>query len=160
MNGPLPVMAMNPSAGGPVGAPSADGPQTGQPDLNTYIYDYLLRTRHWELARVFVKHVPCKTVAKPKHNGPMDMKKDDRPDDLQDPDIPGVAPDDPAFLESWWQCFWDMFYTARSHKIAQQNPLHKEYLVRLYIISICRLPSNLFVHRCNKDKGVQQVMLL
>ena len=99
--------------------------------LNTYIYDYFLRKENYDLARAFLKTYPCKTTPRAKQNGAMDMdKKDRRPDDLPDPDIPGVAPEDPAFLESWWQCFWDMFFVARGQKTTSMNDLHRQYLVR------------------------------
>src|ERR1700753_1457880 len=140
MNGQQPGLVMNPSAGGPVGAPplgqqvnfaqmqqqSTDGGVDTALFLNTYIYDYFLRKENYELARAFFKTYRCKTTPRSKQNGAMDLdKKDKRPDDLPDPDIPGVAPGDPAFLESWWQCFWDMFSVARGQKTTTMTPYHQ-----------------------------------
>jgi hypothetical protein len=151
MNISQPGLVMNPSAGGPVGAhPGAQLQEFAQMQssaggidtvlhLNTYIYDYFLRKENYDLARAFLKTYTCKTTPRPKQNGAMDLdKKDRRPDDLPDPDIPGVAPEDPAFLESWWQCFWDMFFVARNQKTTSMNQLHQQYLVRLSVLfSLC-----------------------
>jgi hypothetical protein len=142
MNILQPGLVMNPSAGGPVGAPPMaqhqDFAQMAANDqgmnsvvhFNTCIYDYFLRGEKYDLARVFLKSYQCKTTPRPKQNGAMDLdKKEKRPEDLPDPDIPG-APGDPAFLESWWQCFWDMFSAVRGQKTSTITQLHQQYLVR------------------------------
>jgi hypothetical protein len=143
MNGIQPTVAMNPSAGGPVSAPQPMGQmqdfaqmaQQASPDpqlhLHTYMYDYFLRNGEFDLARHFIKSFSCKTSPRVKQNGVMDMdKKNNIPDDLPAPDVPSQGTGDSSLLESWWQCFWDMYFVARGKKDAGNIPLHQTYLVR------------------------------
>lgn len=126
--------------GGPVGAPPGQAqdfshlqqpgqPQNGPVDvtvhLNTFIYDYFLRKGNWDLARMFLDKFPCKTSNEKRTNGD---GKNGRPDNLPDADT-GADPSsgDQPLLESWWQCFWDMYFVARGKPSI--NPLHREYLV-------------------------------
>ena len=68
MNGSVNMVTMNNATGGPVGGPQMmmqaqqqagqqQQPQPGQDpliQLNTYIYDHLLKYRHFDLARNFI----------------------------------------------------------------------------------------------------------
>jgi hypothetical protein len=102
-----------------------------QMHLNTYIYDYFLRNENYDLARAFCQSYKCKTTPRVKQNGALDMdKRDNVPDDLPVPDVPSQGPGDSSLLESWWQCFWDMYFVARGAKNAtNMNPYHHQYLV-------------------------------
>jgi hypothetical protein len=98
--------------------------------LNTYIYDYFLRNEKYDLARAFYQSHKCKTTPRVKQNGALDMdKRDNVPDDLPVPDVPSQGPGDSSLLESWWQCFWDMYFVARGAKNHANIPYHHSYLV-------------------------------
>nr|POE80066.1 transcriptional activator soma [Quercus suber] len=117
MGGPVggqPTNAGTPNSGG-TGASSADSIKR----LNTAIYDHLLRSNLYEVARVFIKHVDVETKLKDspsqRANQPngtddgMDGDYKDRPDDLPVPIHYGDGP----FLADWWLTFWDILQGHR-----------------------------------------------
>ncbi|KAE9968223.1 hypothetical protein BLS_005970 [Venturia inaequalis] len=133
--GSMVTMNNNPAQGGPVGSATminqvsarqrAD--QLAEQRLNTYIYDYLCRSHHYELARAFSENLPIlKAVGKPRTNGAddsmdTDIKEDPkRPDGLPYPDIANHASEH-AFLYDWWVQFWDIFGAARNKQGGQQH---------------------------------------
>ena len=100
--------------------------------LNTYIYDYLIKNELYDCARAFVNSdVPISHVkASPNRrrdadgnlNGVEDNSidtdhKDDidskRPDDLPIPKVPANLPQN-SFLQDWWCLFWDMYAAQRN----------------------------------------------
>jgi hypothetical protein len=138
------MVTMNTATGGPVGAApmvnnvAARQQQTldDQARLNTYIYDYLCKSQHYELARLFIAKCQIKTTtSKPspgRMNGvddPMDTdpKDEKRPDDLPYPDIP-PHPSDNAFLYDWWCQFWDIFGAARRRGNGLNGSSSESYL--------------------------------
>jgi hypothetical protein len=142
MNGP--GLALTSAAGGPVGAPPGNGQQAvdNKMELNTYIYDHLLRTNQFDLARDFKQQNPCRTKAKGKPNGVSDMDSKEnprRPDDLPDADVlPFLG--DSSFLSDWWTMFWDLFVSARSK--AGANGTSSAYLVSHIVPRVTKLTSS------------------
>ena len=149
MNQPQMNMAGMAAAGGPVGgmAPqinnatrrNAEATETTRM-LNTYIYDYLLKNGHTDLARTWVNadipmnlNPPTKTSpGRANVNGVDDAmdtdSKDDirhkRPDDLPVPQCP--SPDGPnSFLHDWWCQFWDVY---NAHREKRTTPAATAYL--------------------------------
>ncbi|KAB8262828.1 hypothetical protein BDV32DRAFT_136269 [Aspergillus pseudonomiae] len=142
------VAGMNPGAGGPVGgvpminngstAPRNDGNLNNIPELminnlNTYIYDYLLKRGHHECARAFVKDESIKMSTEPpiksspghRRDGEVngvdgdammtDSKDGDKmkiPDDLPRPNLPSEGQQS-SFLLDWFSLFWDFFWAQR-----------------------------------------------
>ncbi|KAF2430138.1 hypothetical protein EJ08DRAFT_661108 [Tothia fuscella] len=119
------MVTMNAGGGGPVGAPMVNNvanttrqqqSQEDQQRLNTYIYDYLCRNGHFDLARSFIQKCPIRS--KPR-NGDEDMDIDSkdfdskRPEDLPYPDVPAHRSEQ-AFLYDWWCQFWDIYGAAKN----------------------------------------------
>lgn len=94
--------------------------QAAEKRLNTYIFDYLCRSHHYELARAFSEHCPIliRPGGKSRATGTddsmdTDIKEDPkRPDNLPYPEIAAHHSDN-AFLLDWWCQFWDIFGAAR-----------------------------------------------
>lgn len=99
--------------------------------LNTYIYDFFLRSENYDCARSLLRSgVPMEPPVRRREdmNGNDDSmhtdSKDDldskRPDDLPAGPLPAY-PSDNSFLLDWFSCFWD-FYCARvkNNKASQQ----------------------------------------
>ncbi|QDS70968.1 hypothetical protein FKW77_007290 [Venturia effusa] len=139
--GSMVTMNNNTAQGGPVSATMINqvsarqrADEQAERRLNTYIFDYLCRSHHYDLARAFSESLPIQTLAgKPRANGvddSMDTEiKDDqpkRPDGLPYPDIPVHASEN-AFLYDWWCQFWDIFGAARQ-KTPGQAPITEQYL--------------------------------
>lgn len=124
---------MNNSQGGPRGPRQADQSDPGK-NLNTYIYDYLLKTHHYEVARVFQKELEINIAEKPspgrRPNGIDSMdtdSKDDihkKPADLPEPALPPLNADS-NFLFDWWCQFWDIW---AAHRGKGNNPNATHYL--------------------------------
>jgi hypothetical protein len=105
-------------------------------ELNTYIYDYLLRKESYDVAKLFRAKHKIKE-ADPK-NGSMDMgKRTKRPMDLPEPDAPMSSSSEP-FLETWWTCFFDFYFVIRN-KV--QTPLSRAYLVCQFLSNHTRKPN-------------------
>jgi hypothetical protein len=134
------LMAANSSAGGPVGAPpnqaqnllaqqQHNANSDPQIKLNTYIYDHLLRTRQYDIARHFFNANKCLTKgSKGKPNGIMDDVSDPkRPEDLPEPDVYDSMGSDASFLLGWWCMFWDVFSAA--HRFPSARPGTVDYVV-------------------------------
>lgn len=88
--------------------------------LNTYIYDYLLRNQHWGVARAMLadpEHIKVTLMTSPKPspsnrmNGTDSM---DNGDDLPAPQIPPNQVVDQSFLLDWWVQFWDIFQATKT----------------------------------------------
>ncbi|KAK4175134.1 hypothetical protein QBC36DRAFT_190575 [Triangularia setosa] len=144
-------MANMAGMGGPVNAPMSMmnngglAPQAAQrhgPDgqhrtlLNTYIYEYFIRSGMWECARAVLQadnEINVKKQSPGHSNGlgddPMDTDSKDlldkRPDDLPAPNVP-MAVTDSCFLFDWFSLFWTMF----SH---QKGPGHTSQVVNQYV---------------------------
>ncbi|KAF2753165.1 hypothetical protein EJ05DRAFT_490377 [Pseudovirgaria hyperparasitica] len=128
------MAGMGANSGGPVqaGAMSMMGGNNPPSDttqlLNTYIYDYLLKNQHWELARGFnktfnlniqnggTKSSPGQRNVNGVDSSMDEDSKDDetRPSDLPKPLIPGNTASDNSFLFDWWSQFWDVFAAQRA----------------------------------------------
>jgi hypothetical protein len=122
-------LAMNNAAGGPVGAPPMNADQSNEMkmELNTYIYDHLMQSKQYDLARDFRANNPVKTRPRGKPNGvgPDDSKDGPRrPDDLPDANVLPFQGNG-SFLMEWWTMFWDLFASARSR---QGNGISQVYL--------------------------------
>jgi hypothetical protein len=116
---PQTAMGMQGGAvGAATGSPAANN-NFYEEKLNTYIYDHLLRQKHWDLARSFYQSCPIDTSKTKKEmngDGGMDTDSKDgisRPDDLPEPNI-GPHHSENSFLFDWWSQFWDVFHTARN----------------------------------------------
>ena len=127
--------------GGPVNAPtpSGGGWSLGHDEvmkkLNTAIYDYLLRGRHYDIARAVSNGLPLFTkpdvkqspnqrngqqangVDEPELDGSKDPGISGRPDDLPFPDNVGDGP----FLQDWWYQFWEIHFAKRNKSPNQQT---------------------------------------
>lgn len=120
--------------GGPVGAMNVGTPNNGiamggatntdQADyakrLNTYIYDYFMRHRHYDCAKAMLNEslaVGLHSKSSPgQRNGADEMDMDnkgiiDHPKDMPLPDLPATGG---PFLEDWWFQFWDIWNSRRS----------------------------------------------
>lgn len=101
--------------------------------LNTYIYEYFLRTEMYDCARAMINSDQPINVHKNSPGRRRDVNgnlvdsgvspegtdgdsKDDidskRPDDLPAPNLPKECPES-CFLYEWWCLFWDMFNAQR-----------------------------------------------
>jgi hypothetical protein len=141
-------MAGMPNAGGPVGGTplvnsgsnggvpggaggGASDLQYRQARLNTYIYDYFLRTKHYDIARLMHKASKLsgdKTLPLVLDDGSNPMPgsrdvngvsdamdtdtKDVKPKDLPDPGHK-IWESNNCFLDDWWAQFWDVFDAQR-----------------------------------------------
>ena len=131
--------------GGPVNAPTPTGEGvTLDHDevlkrLNTAIYDYLLRNRHYDVARA-VSKLPIfykdEKQSPNQRNGQHVNGVDEAMDiDSKDPGITG-RPDDlpfPAnvfegpFLQDWWFQFWEIHFARRNRN---PNPQTNQYVAQ------------------------------
>jgi hypothetical protein len=133
------MAGMNSQAGGPVGGgmmmmnnggagtPSGSGSQDSvRMQLNTYIYEYILKLENWDLAREMsksdkfefhrdnnIKQSPGRKSGGPMNGDAMDMDgNNEPPPDLPRPgmqsDVPGLG-----FLFDWFSLFNDMFQAQR-----------------------------------------------
>jgi hypothetical protein len=88
--------------------------------LNTYIYDYLLRNQHWGVARAMLAdpdHIKVATAASPKpspSNRMNGVDSMDTGDDLPAPQIPQNQVVESSFLLDWWVQFWDIFQATKN----------------------------------------------
>ncbi|KAF2493984.1 hypothetical protein BU16DRAFT_540518 [Lophium mytilinum] len=126
------MVGMN-TAGGPVGGTPTMNNRRNLPmddankQLNTYIYEYLLKNSHYQTARLFKEEAPVKLKSGQKGNpngralNGVDALDTDskanglqgRPDDLELPDVPENQLTDNSFLLDWWYQFWELFGAAR-----------------------------------------------
>jgi hypothetical protein len=118
---------------GPVPRNEADKQDEFRNRLNTYIYDYFLKSGYIDCARALIHNdIPIKTVG-PNKTSPGNRRddningiddnamdtdsKDDLapkwPDDLPRPDLPSDCPAN-AFLFDWFCLFWDIFQAQRA----------------------------------------------
>ena len=126
--------------GGPVGGPqmnvgtpnsSADTSAGSITHLNTAIYDYLLRSQQFDLARTFHIKMEIQTRGdgkSPNQRGQQangvedhmdidskDMVINGKPNDLP---LPAIEAD---FMKDWWCQFWEIWHGHRKPKGAPQN---------------------------------------
>ncbi|KAF2401958.1 hypothetical protein EJ06DRAFT_555570 [Trichodelitschia bisporula] len=167
MNAPGANMVMN-SVGGPVGGPMpinqanqgasrSSSDQEIQRRLNTYIYDYMCRNHHYELARQFLQ---CCPILEKKHeaNGVDDSMDTDskdevkRPTDLPFPDIPSYSVEN-CFLLDWWNQFWDIFATRQQ---GNMNSLSGIYLTHNIVSSKQRAIQHQGMLRPNGDPNMMR----
>jgi hypothetical protein len=130
MNQQMNNMAAMNNAGGPVGgtplmnnAVNSDNTQEVRALLNTYIYDYFLKNKNYDLARQVVNELSVKVFPNGGKSSPnqrngvddmdMDSKDEKRPDDLPAPQIPGSSSSEEIFLLDWWYQFWDIYSAQR-----------------------------------------------
>ena len=105
-----PVMANGQRQAGP-GFP----PEPRQ-QLNTYIYDYFLRTDNPKLAKAMLDagmHMDLKTKPSPSNRN---MNGVDPADDLPPPNLPDKQATEASFLLDWWVQFWDIFGAMRGRQ--------------------------------------------
>jgi hypothetical protein len=127
----VPMAGMNPTQGPIDGTPMmANGPRRQQPNgvmnpsdqLNTYIYDYFLRNKHYQIARMMLEsglNISTNTAHKSSPSGRnlngVDGMDSDSKEDLPPPKIPPGHAADNSFLMDWWVQFWDIWGAARGH---------------------------------------------
>ncbi|PNS17368.1 hypothetical protein CAC42_7051 [Sphaceloma murrayae] len=110
------------NAGTPGGSPPGNQADNKK-RLNTYIYDYFLRSGMHKLARELLNSEEIDLPEKPSPNrkdvnGATDNdvdSKDDipgRPSDLPKANVPSEV--NTAFLLDWWSMFWEIWVSARS----------------------------------------------
>lgn len=116
MNAPTPTNSGNLNHNG----------QDHKTGLNTYIYDYFLRTQHYDIARLLLQQaevLQIKTESKqsPKNqaNGVDDIDSD-RPKDLPEA---AFSSSEGIFLQDWWHQFWDI------HNMRRGTPVNKPGMV-------------------------------
>ena len=143
------MTAVNQAAGPAGAAPAAsNGTVKGEPlsnrqQLNTYIYDYLLKNEHYGLARALQKELPIYAAPQARTSpGRRDVNgidesmenesKEDphkRPDDLPLPSI--LDNTEGSFLYDWWCQFWDI-WSAHRRKIPPGAPA-SQYLANAQV---------------------------
>ncbi|KAG4031780.1 hypothetical protein MFRU_008g01410 [Monilinia fructicola] len=126
-------MSGMPNMGGPVGggmpmmnngvaggaARHSTSNDNNRSQLNTYIYEYFLKSGMFDCARTLLNHEQINVVKdSPGRNDAEDGddSKDDidskRPNDLPLPNLPKECPES-CFLYEWFCLFWDMFNAQR-----------------------------------------------
>jgi hypothetical protein len=127
--GPVGGMSMMNNGAGPAGRNEGDKQDDFRNQLNTYIYDYFLKSGYHDCARALVHHdVPIKTKGpgktSPGHREDMnglddnamdtDSKEDMKwPEDLPRPDVPPEVTPTNSFLFDWFCLFTDIFRAQR-----------------------------------------------
>ncbi|KAB8290707.1 hypothetical protein EYC80_008346 [Monilinia laxa] len=127
------TMSGMPNMGGPVGggipmmnngvaggaARHSTSNDNNRSQLNTYIYEYFLKSGMFDCARTLLNHEQINVVKdSPGRNDAEDGEdsKDDidskRPSDLPLPNLPKECPES-CFLYEWFCLFWDMFNAQR-----------------------------------------------
>ncbi|KAF9731056.1 camp-dependent protein kinase pathway protein [Paraphaeosphaeria minitans] len=91
--------------------------QPGDPrdQLNTYIYDYFIRTENHKLAKAMLD-ADMTVNLKPKSSPSGRNVNGVGPGDLPEPNMPPNQNTDTSFLLDWWVQFWDIFSAARGIK--------------------------------------------
>lgn len=118
------------------GATPRPGNEEEEPDyearLNTYIYDYFVKTQRFECAKAILNDgMPLRTLQKRPNsdvNGAGNMhvdNKDDLESKISDELPPAAVPTDPqgaSFLLEWFGLFWDVYFAhqRRSPPASQQ----------------------------------------
>ena len=130
MNGINPTAAMNAMPNGANGIKGAgDSEMDIKTNLNTCIYDYLLKNEQYDAARALNKNVSfglntSNTPLPRRPNGAEDGGEDSKEDidTKKPPDLPyaKVPPsyNDNSFLLDWFQLFWEMWMAPRQGKPA------------------------------------------
>jgi hypothetical protein len=143
--GPVGGMPMMNNGAGQAGRTEGDKQDDFRNQLNTYIYDYFLKSGYHDCARALVHNdVPLKTKgpnkSSPGHrdgdmNGldenSMDTdSKDDMalkyPDDLPRPDVPPEVTPTNSFLFDWFCLFTDIFRAQR--RLGRPDTAAAQYL--------------------------------
>ena len=128
-------MMMN--SGTPRNAP-AGGDTDTRTLFHTYIYEYFIRNKHYDIARCMLERVDIRQKVKQSPgrkevNG--DFMEDDskdnipgKPADLPLPDTPNNASDS-SFLYDWWCQFWDCYHAQRG----RSDNTTKQYLAHVQV---------------------------
>lgn len=87
--------------------------------LNTYIYDYFLRNKHFHLARAMLAQDDMKMATGPRqkpspNNRPNGVDSMDDDDGLPAPQLPPNQMADNSFLLDWWVQFWDIYQATKT----------------------------------------------
>lgn len=93
--------------------------------FHTFIYDYFLKEKRYDLARAIIRSMDIDTSGQFKPspnrkevNGVNDSADSDSKEDVKKPDdLPHArspAPDDSSFLYDWFCQFWDLYEAQRS----------------------------------------------
>lgn len=122
-----------------VGTPSSNGTQDSMKlQLNTFIYEYFLKTGQFDLARSLhkndkfalntIKQSPGRRKDGDMNGDAMDMDgSDDIPDDLPRPSIQTDSGAD-GFLFDWFCLFQDMFTAQRQKGNGQESSIARQYI--------------------------------
>lgn len=94
-------------------------PTDPREQLNTYIYDYFLRNKHYQAARAMLDSPEMKMSTGQPHkpspntrpNGADSMNQDD---DFPAPQLPANQMADNSFLLDWWVQFWDIYQATKA----------------------------------------------
>lgn len=128
------------------GATPRQGNEEEEPDydgrLNTYIYDYFVKTHRFECAKAMLNSdMPLKTVPKRRDgeiNGVSNMHVDSKddleskiPDDLPLAGLP-TDPQGASFLLEWFGLFWDVFF-AHQRKAPPASAQAMQYVARTQV---------------------------
>jgi hypothetical protein len=88
--------------------------------LNTYIYDYLLRNDHYNAARAMIESGlkmstgPAQRYSpRNKPNG-ADMTEPEPPCEMPAPQLPQNQMAENSFLLDWWVQFWDIYQATKN----------------------------------------------
>lgn len=127
-NQQMAMAGMNANVGGPVDGTPVMGnmPRPANKDamdprnlMNTYIYDYFIRNKHYGLAKSMVEsEIPINLQGgKPSPNGRnvngVDAMDENERNSLPDPVLPPGQRVDNSFLMDWWLQFWDIYSANR-----------------------------------------------
>lgn len=142
------------------GATPRPGTEEEEPEdegrLNTYIYDYFVKTQRFECAKAMLNDgMPLRTVQKRPNgdiNGAGNMHVDSKDDlDSKIPDDLPLAglPTDPhgaSFLLEWFGLFWDVFF-AHQRKAPPASQQAMQYVQRTQV-------GQSSLHQSNKNTKV------
>lgn len=98
-----------------------NGALNARDQLNTYIYDYFLRNKHFRLARMMIECDLKMSLTPPQKSSPSGRNTngvdpmEESKEDLPSPKIPQNHSADNSFLLDWWLQFWDIWGAARGH---------------------------------------------
>lgn len=141
--------------GGPVGGqqlmnagtPGPTVPTDYVAKLNTYIYDYFIRSEKYDLARQLAEQMTVHT----KKNSEQEMRQPNGMDDGMDVDKKDAMESRPSemlvpdsvpyhggspFLQDWFTQFWEMYWAHRKQPL---RPINAAYMANQLVGRECRV---------------------
>jgi hypothetical protein len=105
--------------------------------LNTYIYDYFLRTDNRKLAKAMLD-ADMNMNVQPKSSPSGRNVNGMSAEDLPEPTMPSSQATETSFLLDWWVQFWDIFSAARGRPNKGSQYIQH---ARVSVSCSCEMPS-------------------